>query len=548
MDIALLIVTLVIAGLLPLCSIYFVVYFQHEEDKLTAWAPKIITVLGLTLAGYNLFLLPLDIANRQYGKLPIKGIAITLFSLDILFSALIIPFMILYYEGIPTQKTNKSIAFHQTIYACKWIIPVIVVLTALTIPLYIFFGHTKISQVVLNSKFVQGNASLFSNFCDATSVNSVQCSRTTTFTTMRTNPMIFVLALVDLMGWVLLSVLGSVGAISMFWDSLREFQIRNSLLTMREFESEKGRISKHAERLLTEHGKISQLGEGDGLAQREAKARKRHFIKQVIQLENEYETLQYRNKERQQYLWANASKYALFAGGVLSFLVYLLWAVQVIVYALPKSFFLKPPLTFLNVVLMGLRRVPLFSTIIYLTFSSFLILFVVKGLVKLSSVFSWLAVYPIRMGETTMNSILFNTEVILFCSISASHLAILSFFEYAANTYAAMVFVNQIQGIVLFKYVYIVFLFTFLALAPVTLLAYTISSCVRSRRRRRKRNMQNQSKAQTTSKGTKNSTETEGSRISAENEAYSSLAMQSQIKAVQNNSSSNAHRSPFFLK
>ena len=40
------------------------VYFQSEEDRNTAWAPKIAVILGLTLMCSIVLMLPLDVANR----------------------------------------------------------------------------------------------------------------------------------------------------------------------------------------------------------------------------------------------------------------------------------------------------------------------------------------------------------------------------------------------------------------------------------------------------------------------------------------------------
>ena len=43
----------------------FLVYFQAEEDRNTAWAPKVAVVFGLTLACLVVLLLPMDVANRS---------------------------------------------------------------------------------------------------------------------------------------------------------------------------------------------------------------------------------------------------------------------------------------------------------------------------------------------------------------------------------------------------------------------------------------------------------------------------------------------------
>ena len=49
------------------------VYFQSEEDRNTAWAPKIAVVVGLTLTCLLVLMLPLDVANRNSrGGLPME--------------------------------------------------------------------------------------------------------------------------------------------------------------------------------------------------------------------------------------------------------------------------------------------------------------------------------------------------------------------------------------------------------------------------------------------------------------------------------------------
>lgn len=44
MDIALIVITSILAVLVIISCIYFLVYFQHPEDKWTAWFPKIVVV------------------------------------------------------------------------------------------------------------------------------------------------------------------------------------------------------------------------------------------------------------------------------------------------------------------------------------------------------------------------------------------------------------------------------------------------------------------------------------------------------------------------
>lgn len=46
-------------------NIYIVAFYQHPEDRNQAHFPKLVVVLGLTLAFLSVLMLPLDRANRN---------------------------------------------------------------------------------------------------------------------------------------------------------------------------------------------------------------------------------------------------------------------------------------------------------------------------------------------------------------------------------------------------------------------------------------------------------------------------------------------------
>ena len=49
--------------LLTVVGVYFIVKFQHPDDKNEAWAPKLVVLFGFIMAGATVLLLPLDVAN-----------------------------------------------------------------------------------------------------------------------------------------------------------------------------------------------------------------------------------------------------------------------------------------------------------------------------------------------------------------------------------------------------------------------------------------------------------------------------------------------------
>ncbi len=64
-DIFLICVIVVGFVLLSVIGVYFVVKYQHPDDKNDAYIPKLVVLLGFVLSGGTVFLLPLDVANNS---------------------------------------------------------------------------------------------------------------------------------------------------------------------------------------------------------------------------------------------------------------------------------------------------------------------------------------------------------------------------------------------------------------------------------------------------------------------------------------------------
>lgn len=64
-DVLLIVAITVALVLLLVTSVYFLVHYQHPDDRNEAYLPKLTVLLGLMLAGATALLLPLDVANGQ---------------------------------------------------------------------------------------------------------------------------------------------------------------------------------------------------------------------------------------------------------------------------------------------------------------------------------------------------------------------------------------------------------------------------------------------------------------------------------------------------
>ena len=106
-----LIIITAIVGLLAIgVSLYLLVAYQHPEDKNQAWFPKIIVILGMSIAIWTVLLFPLDVANVQSCDLSIPWSSCdTTFPMNDLWYAayignmvvtfVLVPFALFYYEA-----------------------------------------------------------------------------------------------------------------------------------------------------------------------------------------------------------------------------------------------------------------------------------------------------------------------------------------------------------------------------------------------------------------------------------------------------------------
>jgi len=100
----------VVAILVLFVSLYFVVHFQHPEDKNQAWIPKIVVLLGLSVSMWTILLFPLDVANQQAcdldiplsscdTTLPMTQLWYAVYIANMAITFIAIPFSIFYYEA-----------------------------------------------------------------------------------------------------------------------------------------------------------------------------------------------------------------------------------------------------------------------------------------------------------------------------------------------------------------------------------------------------------------------------------------------------------------
>lgn len=119
-NLALVIVAAVVCVLVLLINLYLLVNYQHPDDVNQAYFPKIVVVLGLSIAAISILMLPADVANRQACRhaiyngacsltLPMKTLWLAVYIADAVLVFLVIPFAMFYYEGDQDKSDPQSL-------------------------------------------------------------------------------------------------------------------------------------------------------------------------------------------------------------------------------------------------------------------------------------------------------------------------------------------------------------------------------------------------------------------------------------------------------
>lgn len=116
----LIVVVSILAVLILVASYYVLVYFQAEEDKNTAYLPKIAVVIGLTLTAWLVLMLPLDVANRATaGGFPMETMWEVIWVSVAVMCFGVVPFLMFYYES----EDPESRSFQARDARPMWLLP-----------------------------------------------------------------------------------------------------------------------------------------------------------------------------------------------------------------------------------------------------------------------------------------------------------------------------------------------------------------------------------------------------------------------------------------
>lgn len=416
----LILIAVVMAVITLATIIYLVVLFQAEEDRTQAWFPKVVVVLGLTLACFNVLLLPYDVANRQNPTVfgDTGGGMNTEVAWQILlyciagFVFILVPFAMMYYEA---QDPDQTSIMEQIKPALIYTIVSTVVFIILLIILWLTIGTAELEYERYFANPKPRPASMATSMFQAESTSATLEVKVSLF--------VYLCALMSVCGWIIFFGFAGVGLIAFPMDFIRNFRDRPKPINGSEYALKKVEIAKETQ-VLIEAGK--KLEAKSGNTSRKHRKAVAAFKRQVNELEKYYEKLEISYRQKGGQLLLAIVQLIL---GCIGVVLSVAWLLHIILY---NAAGITP---FLNNMFIAMDNVfSLFGVLAYGLFAFYLLWCVVKGCTKVGVNLLLFTVYPMEVNKTLMNAFVFNTGLILITSVTVVEFCANSFNQYAANT------------------------------------------------------------------------------------------------------------------
>ncbi|KAM5560426.1 LIMR family protein [Rosa sericea] len=486
-NLALVIVAIILVVVVFIFNVYLLVNYQHPDDKNQAYFPKVVVVLGLSVAAISILMLPADVANRQACRhaiyngacnltLPMKDLWLAVYILDAVLVFLIIPFAMFYYEGDQDKTVGKRIGS-----AMLWVGVSAVVCGLVLGILYGLVGKVDFTVRHLSSSTAAFPSSFSYSSGDPCISGSKQCAAYTANAasektwTMRTTFPEYAVALITIVGSVLFTIFGGVGIACLPLSLIFAFVRRpKAVITRSQYIKEATELGKKAKELKKAADALHQE-ERSGSKGRKWRKNVKAVEKELLQLEEDVKLLEevYPQGEQAETSWAMTvlGYLAKLVLGVLGLIVSVAWVAHIVIYLL-----ISPPLSpFLNEVFIKLDDIwGLLGTVAFAFFCFYLLIAVIAGAMMLGMKLVFITIHPMKWGATLMNSFLFNVGLILLSSISVIQFCSTAFAYYAQATAAQEIFGHTLESLrgIRFLYKYNVFQIAFIILAGLTFVYY----------------------------------------------------------------------------
>eukprot|EP01107_Rhizomastix_libera_P009698 TRINITY_DN2582_c0_g1_i1.p1 TRINITY_DN2582_c0_g1~~TRINITY_DN2582_c0_g1_i1.p1 ORF type:complete len:504 (-),score=122.11 TRINITY_DN2582_c0_g1_i1:73-1482(-) len=448
---------------------------MHPDDKLVAWFPKIITLATFTFCEMAVLMLPLDVANTSLnGSLPMDVLWEIVFLVMVILALGVLPFTMFYYEA----DEEKGSIISQALKGLKAVFITCFAFLIIYFLLWVFIGVIDVNVASLSfgaheaTVTIDSNNVTHINYKD-TSVLTTACSgltmcdKVTEAVTFRVSPVLFLVTIFSLIGHCLLALFGGIGMAALPWDLITGYKNRPKKIRKDEYESGKKAIAGRCLKLIELGDQIKANRKVVGVANKKNRDKFATFRQSVLILDADYRRLdESYNISGKTIILAHVKLLV----GLISIAISILWFLQIILYLPLRDYIANP----LGAIIQALDTAWGFmGAVSYGVVVFYLLVCVLKGIIKCGMRLLIIPLYPMEKDNTTMSAFIFNGLLFVISTFTVIHFSTTALSSYVDQTAISNFFtlsVNGIRGLRYFFY-YVPFVLAGMPILAIILLS-----------------------------------------------------------------------------
>ena len=372
-DVVLVIVMCVALVLMAVADALLIIRYQSRSDAAYAIPAKVVVALGLIVGECCVLLLPFDVANRTAdGGLPTSTLWLIVYGVLAAFVVLVLPFVFQWYQNDLEDLTGRPSRAKRVLTTILSVLVVLVIFVVVCIVAYLFFGVAEVPVTRLDSGLLDEAAAAPHEGCTG------PCGTRSGYVSFRISPVLFLITVIDFVGYLVLIIFGSIGLASVPYDLFWGFVQRPHVLSQRTYEEQKRLIYDRAVKLI-EWGKELRDHRRSGSARKRSPKQRQAYNKWRAGVD--IVDAQYKQLEE---LHANPGLqivlgYAKLVLGILATVLSVAWWLHILLFLVVPG----KKILFLNGMLIAMNNAWSFlGTVAYGVLAVYLLVCVIAGLFK----------------------------------------------------------------------------------------------------------------------------------------------------------------------
>lgn len=409
------------------------VYFQHPEETGVCWGWRIMIIIALEFLELSLFMIPADVLNAgpPDGGIPIEYIWYVIYYGMIVFTLVILPFSLCWFNQDDDNKIGKRILF-SILFALAFF----VVMAVFCFIFYLIFG---VAEIPVNYQVADIELEENVNILETLKSKEIETEEEDSLLTFRISPVLFLIAGFSTIGYILVLIFGGLGFGALPVDLIFSFIRKPAPLKDAQVKQYKKLIGEKALKLIDEGNNIKNL--------KGRKYRKKYekFRQDVYILDKALTTLNKR-ADMKGFLWGYVSLILGIGASVLT----LLWIAQMVIWTILKIF---PLIDWLMSWMTG--SLSFFGAIFYAIFAVYLFACSFKAVTYVGFRFALgFLFYPMEVNNTYMNAFCFNAILLSFIAFGVNQFSSETFTNFTAGTSIQLLLGESITELRYIKYIY----------------------------------------------------------------------------------------------